>query len=88
MKILEFNRTHFDERSLNLKTIHVYKTNLNSMEDVTALRPILDRHSDIVQWTIDLEDVDKVLRIIAKDSATEKNFQLLLTSLGFECNPL
>lgn len=46
-----------------LASIHIYKTNINSFEQILKMDSILSNHSKINKWTIDIDDCDKVLRI-------------------------
>jgi hypothetical protein len=64
--------------------IIVLKTNLSNAEMVGNLKPILNLHSLVHEWTIDLEDVDKVLRIETNGTVEESYFQHLLTDFGFD----
>ena len=43
--------------------ILVFKTNINTLEQIKRTEIILSGRSDIKKWNIDLEDCDKVLRI-------------------------
>ena len=48
----------------DLNTIHVFKTNIATVDPNCQLRKTLDDHQDIKQWSIDHEDVDCVLRVV------------------------
>lgn len=43
--------------------IHIFKTNINSVEQIKKADSFLSRNSKIIKWNIDLEDQDKILRI-------------------------
>ncbi len=41
----------------------VFKTNIQTPFQVDVLKLLFQEHTDIKEWTIDLEDEDRVLRI-------------------------
>lgn len=68
--------------------ILVLKTNIEDIHSKERLRPILDNHPAIEQWTIDTEDVDKVLRIVAKPELSYKEVIQLLNQESIDCEEL
>jgi hypothetical protein len=67
--------------------ILVYRTNVPSAGHRDALGEIFGTRPEIVEWSIDLEDVDKVLRVVCEglpvfDVAAEVRLK------GFECEEL
>jgi hypothetical protein len=67
--------------------ILVFKTNLRSRKRVSALAPHLENMKGIVRWNVDLQDIDKVLRIECASisaRAIEKNLQ----QAGYFCEEL
>ena len=52
------------------------------------LQSTFDQHPDIQKWTIDLEDVDRVLRIESSGKLTEQGLTQLLLDKGYSCEPL
>jgi len=62
----------------------IFKTNVSKQSDVSSLQNLLSRHAHILQVSVDLEDCDKVLRIVGNNpSPTE--IQLVVSSLGLTC---
>lgn len=61
----------------------VLKTDIQTERKLRLLCPILDNHSAISTWSIDLEDCDKVLRIEAKSILTEQMVLKLMLKHGF-----
>jgi hypothetical protein len=64
--------------------ILIFKTDVSSKKKATRVGRLLSSIQTIKQWNIDLEDCDKVLRVVAtgiKPSLVE----LLLTRAGFNC---
>ncbi|BAV05582.1 hypothetical protein SAMN05421788_108278 [Filimonas lacunae] len=62
--------------------ILIYYTNINTRQDHSKLKAILDPIDGIEDWHVDLEDCDKVLRIISAGDLSQHISQLLPT-LGF-----
>ncbi len=67
--------------------ILVFKTNVTSRKKVSMLAPLLTSFPTISQWSFDLEDRDKVLRV----ESAETNpglVESLLIAAGFNCREL
>lgn len=62
----------------------ILKTNLATTEMVERLNPILNHHALVSEWHVDLEDIDRVLRIETSEDVSEDYFQSLLTNQGFK----
>lgn len=62
----------------------VLKTNLATAEMVERLNPILNQHTLVAEWHVDLEDIDRVLRIETPEDVGEDYFQNLLVNQGFK----
>lgn len=43
--------------------IHIFKTNINTVEQIKKADSFLSAHTKIKKWNIDLDDSDKVLKI-------------------------
>ncbi|UOY06183.1 hypothetical protein L0P88_19940 [Muricauda sp. SCSIO 64092] len=71
-------------------TIHLllFQTDITSRKKVRYLKPLLNKHSDILGWSIDLEDSDKVLRIEAKTNLTEADIMGIVKDRGFHIEVL
>jgi hypothetical protein len=65
----------------------VFKTNVNSKQKVSRLKPLLTSVAAITQWNFDLEDCDKVLRIETTGLNTHY-VEALLQNAGFDCREL
>jgi len=64
--------------------IMVFKTNIDTMADVTEVQYILEGHCHIAQWSVDTEDADKVLRI-ASYTLKEQDIIQMITNRGYQC---
>ena len=75
----------------SLKTniiIHVFKTNINTESDVNIIKELLNSNPIIIQWSIELEDIDKVLRIEATKNLSKKDIIEKVKYTGFYCEEL
>ncbi len=55
----------------NKQTILVFKTNISKQSQVKKLSSVLNK-PEIINWNIDLEDCDKVLRIVTDGLTVDK----------------
>lgn len=67
--------------------ILVFKTSVHSPSDVVRLEDLLRTDERILRWNVDLEDVDKVLRIVS-NTLTAPEVIRLLGDKGFLCEEL
>ena len=71
----------------DLNHILIFKTNIQTECDRQHLQNRLDTNDHILQWNIDLQDVDRVLRIISK-TLTPQQIISIINHNGFECAEL
>lgn len=71
----------------NLNTIHIFKTNIGEENPNCQVREMLNKHSDIKEWSIDHEDVDCVLRVVSETLQPE-NIITIIKDFGHECQEL
>jgi len=67
--------------------ILILKTNISSKKHVKAVAPLLDGQENISRWNIDLNDIDKVLRIESTEMELTEVVQLIQEA-GFYCEEL
>ena len=65
----------------------ILKTNIRYKKHLKDVAPLLNGQDSILRWNIDLQDVDKVLRIEADDMALNDVVQLIQEA-GFHCEEL
>jgi len=65
----------------------VLKTNIRYKKHVKEVAPLLDGQNSISRWNIDLNDIDKVLRIESNDIELTEVVQLIQEA-GFYCEEL
>lgn len=73
--------------SKNTKVL-IFKTDIKVNYKVKIIRHIFKQHRGIIRWTIDMDDVNNVLRIDATDDINEKDIILLLKSVGYHSKAL
>ena len=71
----------------NITDILLFKTNISTAADKHILQATLDRHPQILQWQVDLEDKDHVLRIISPTMAHETIIDMIKLN-GYRCEEL
>lgn len=64
--------------------ISVFKTTLQERDPLHWLKEALGIHQDILQWNIDFEDCDNVLRVVSKTPMATKVIRIL-TQNGYDC---
>ncbi len=67
--------------------IHVFRTSVETSEDIKILKPKLDKVSTINRWNFDLDDCDNILRIDSSKASPELIVNLLKEA-NFECQEL
>ena len=71
----------------NLDHILVFKTNIRTDSALQKLRCVLDDHTSIECWNVDMEDEDCVLRIVS-GTLNCKQVIDLINQCGHECAEL
>ena len=71
----------------NTAQLFIFKTDIVDLCSNCEVYKALDRHTDVMQWSIDTGDVDHVLRV---ESATLSSADIvsILNNLGHECQEL
>ena len=62
--------------------IFVLKTNIDSDENINIVQSLMQMHPLVIDWHIDREDIDKVMRIEAQSNIKEEDIIHLLTQYG------
>lgn len=65
----------------------VFKTSVQSYENVDQLKPRLDALAGNGKWNFALDDCDRILRIVSCSVRPEEAI-VLLTAQGFSCSEL
>jgi hypothetical protein len=67
--------------------VHVFKTDIDSDSLIESVKPILNSNQYISDWSIDIEDIDNVLRIVSAE-LLENEIIKIIKSKGFSCEAL
>ena len=62
--------------------LYILKTDLKSKDQLEELSSVLNFNASVDNWSIDLEDIDRVLRIEASDRLTYSETIKLVKSAG------
>lgn len=67
--------------------IHIFKTDIRTHEDIAILNKLFSVNPAISRWTVDMQDVDHVLRI---ESSTDNSTDIIHTvrQAGYYCADL
>ena len=61
----------------------IVKTNIPTKKKVKKLEPLFNNYSGILKWSVDTEDIDKVLRIEAQEHVEEHEIAALIGEHGY-----
>lgn len=67
--------------------ILVFKTNLSDSQRIGDVGPYLDIHPDIHTWNVDLNDCDKILRVVTKEIKPAE-VESIVFKAGYFCEEL
>lgn len=71
----------------NFDNILVFATNIKTESEKRQVSKILDENSEILQWSIDQEDIDCVLRIVSDKLSIPQIIKIINTH-NFHCAEL
>lgn len=61
----------------------LFRTDIKTKKKVKTIKSLFNNLSTITKWSIDIEDIDNVLRIETIDDLNEKDIITLLKTCGF-----
>ncbi|MCB0490411.1 MAG: hypothetical protein R2820_07055 [Cyclobacteriaceae bacterium] len=67
--------------------IFVFRTNLNSVADIEAISHLMDKSASVLNWSVDIEDIDKVLRIESLREHANEIIEMVRLA-GYQCEEL
>ena len=67
--------------------ILIFKTNIRLKKDVGVIKPLLCADESIVQWNVDRDDTDKILRIVSTSNDTAGIIKTI-NEAGYQCEEL
>lgn len=68
--------------------LSIFRTDIKTEEKVETIKPFLNSHSNIIKWSIDLEDIDNVLKVNFTEDLSEKDMINEIKTQGFYCDVL
>lgn len=74
-------------KSFGLADVLIFKTNIQTNLDKLKLKKTLNNHPLILQWNVDQEDIDCVLRVVSTH-LDHQDIVKLITFKGFFCQEL
>ncbi len=66
----------------------IFRTDIKSKKKVKSVKSIFNNHNDIINWSVDLEDIDNVLRIEANENLLCEDVIKIVKLKGFYIKPL
>ncbi len=68
--------------------LFILKTDIATHSMVRAVKSLFTFYPSITDWSVDMEDIDKVLRIEAQDDTSQKEVIKLVQTCGIHCEEL
>ena len=66
----------------------IFKTNIKTRKNAKTIKSLFEYQSSIINWSIDLEDIDKVLKVSIAETLTENDIKNFIKAKGFHCEAL
>lgn len=66
----------------------IFKTNIGTKNKLKTVKSLFNNHATIKRWTVDMEDIDNVLRIEAIEPLAERDVIDLINARGLRCEVL
>jgi len=79
---------HYHRQNTQNSNVLIFKTNIKTKKKAMTLNTIFTCYSDIIKWSVDTEDVDKVLRIVSTGRIEEYDIIHILKNSGLYCEVL
>ena len=66
----------------------ILRTDIKTKKKVKKIKPLLKNNPIISNWSVDIEDIDNVLRIETQNEANENEIITMIHGQGFYCESL
>ena len=66
----------------------IFKTQLKTRKRVRTIAALFEDHPKVNDWSVDIEDCDNVLRIVAPDTLKHSEISCLMNACGYYCEAL
>ncbi|PTS99135.1 hypothetical protein DBR11_12985 [Pedobacter sp. HMWF019] len=70
-----------------MMNVFIFVSNIESVEDLSQLKKIFDKQREIQNWSVDLTDEEKVLRV-ETDGLKRCEIIRLVRSCGYDCHKM
>lgn len=71
---------------MNKRTLK-FKTNLKCGNCVAKVKPQLDEAKEIVEWSVDLKDPERILTVEIEEAGDEGIVEKILADAGYKATP-
>lgn len=78
----------FYQNSDKCITIYILKTNIADKTSINTIKLLLNSNPNIIKWSLDLEDIDKVLKVESTNKMSEEELIEQIKSRGIFCEVL
>ena len=68
--------------------LFLFKTDIETKNKVKTIKLFLDSHPSVIKWSIDIQNIDNVLKIEAKNDLSKNHIINQIKTQGFYCYPL
>ncbi|WP_421763907.1 hypothetical protein [Ekhidna sp.] len=68
--------------------LFILKTNIQSQLQINKLRPVFQKYNHIARWTVDLDDIDRVLKVETNVDSEQSELINLVRKQGIYCEEL
>lgn len=68
--------------------LFILKTDISSRRQLDRLAPVFEQNKCIRRWTVDLEDIDKVLKVETNNDSEQNELIRLVRDQGIYCEEL
>ncbi|WP_299550322.1 hypothetical protein [Seonamhaeicola sp.] len=68
--------------------IHILKTNIETKLAINTIKLLFNAHPGIYKWSVDLEDIDKVLRVETNHMLSKEDIIDQVKARGIYCEEL
>jgi len=70
-----------------IQYIHVFKTDIDTEADTQIIGDLLNTHEHVIQWSVDLSDVDRLPRVVTSE-LQQSDIISLINQQGYQCSEL
>ncbi|MFY0714063.1 hypothetical protein J1D01_10330 [Seonamhaeicola sp. NFXS20] len=77
----------YHNRKKNIR-IHILKTDINTKVAINTIKLLFKSHPGIIKWSVDLEDIDKVLRVETNQTLDKNDIIEQVSAKGIYCEEL